>query len=121
MGHNSKLKHEVLKTSKHSGELFATLQFNRYLKKLLKSTVADISNISSSRYGGAITAGLFLDNFVSEDLKQKWMHWDIAGPAFIEKAWGYNQAGASGAGVRQALYWMSAKTHRKKTLLHSIP
>ncbi len=114
MGHNSSLKHEVLKVSKHSGELFATLQFNRYLKKLIKSSVADISNIASSRYGGAVTAGLFLDNFVSEDVKQNWMHWDIAGPAYIEKAWGYNQAGASGAGVRQALYWMSSKTHRKK-------
>jgi leucyl aminopeptidase len=114
MGHNSKLKHEVLKVSKHSGELFSSLQFNRYLKKLLKSSVADISNIASSRYGGAITAGLFLDNFVSEDMKDKWMHWDIAGPAYVEKAWGYNQAGASGAGVRQALYWMSAKTYRKK-------
>jgi len=114
MGHNSSLKHEVLKVSKHSGELFATLQFNRYLKKLMKSDVADISNIASSRYGGAITAALFLDNFVSEDMKQNWMHWDIAGPAYVEKSWGYNQAGASGAGVRQALYWMSAKTHRKK-------
>ena len=113
MGHNSSLKHEVLKASKHSGELFATLQFNRYLKKLLKSDIADISNIASSRYGGAITAGLFLDNFVSEDVKQNWMHWDIAGPAYVEKAWGYNQAGASGAGVRQALYWMSGKRSKK--------
>ena len=114
MGHNSKIKHDVLKVSKHSGELFATLQFNRYLKKLLKSQVADISNIASSRYGGAITAALFLDNFVSEDVKDKWMHWDIAGPAYVEKSWGYNQAGASGAGVRQALYWMSGKLSRKK-------
>ncbi len=40
------------------------LDFNRYLKKTLKSDVADICNISSTRYGGAITAGMFLDNFI---------------------------------------------------------
>jgi len=114
MGHNSSLKHEVLKASKHSGELFATLQFNKYLKKLIKSEVADVCNIASSRYGGAITAGLFLDNFVADEVKDKWMHWDIAGPAFVEKKWGYNQYGASGAGVRQAIYWMSGKLSRKK-------
>ena len=114
MGHNKKIKHDVLKTSKHSGELFGSLQFNKYLKKLIKSEVADVCNIASSRYGGAITAGLFLDNFVADDVKDKWMHWDIAGPAFVEKKWGYNQHGASGAGVRQALYWMSGKLSRKK-------
>ena len=82
------------------------LPFNKYLKKLIKSSVADISNISSSRYGGAITAGLFLDHFMEEENKQKWLHLDIAGPAYLEKAWGYTPFGASGAGVRANLYWM---------------
>ncbi len=112
MGHNSKLKHELLDASSKSGELSSTLPFNRYLKKLIKSEIADISNISSSRYGGAITAGLFLDNFVSDDIKDKWLHLDIAGPAYVEKAWGYNQSGASGAGVRMCLYWL--KEHEYK-------
>ncbi|NCD12211.1 MAG: leucyl aminopeptidase [Epsilonproteobacteria bacterium] len=106
MGHNSELKHAMQKAASKSGELSGTLPFNKYLKKLLKSSVADISNISSSRYGGAITAGLFLDNFIEEENKEKWLHLDIAGPAYIEKSWGYNQAGASGAGVRMNLYWM---------------
>ena len=106
MGHNSKLKHQMLKAGDSSGELSSSLPFNRYLKKLLKSDVADICNIASSRYGGAITAALFLDNFVDEKLKNSWLHLDIAGPAFVNKAWGYNQAGASGAGVRIALYFL---------------
>jgi len=106
MGHSSKLKRSVSKVSKKSGELAASLPFNKYLKKLLKSEIADISNISSSRYGGAITAGLFLDYFIRDEYKDKWLHLDIAGPAYIEKSWGYNQAGASGAGVRLCVYWL---------------
>ncbi len=118
MGHSSELKHHFLKSATNSGELAATLPFNRYLKKLLKSNVADISNISSSRYGGAITAALFLDNFIEDDYKDKWLHLDIAGPAYIEKDWGYNQAGGSGAGVRMSLYWLKSfmmkPNHHKK-------
>ena len=106
MGHSSELKHAFLKASSKSGELSGMLPFNKYLKKLIKSSVADISNISSSRYGGAITAGLFLDHFIEEENKQKWLHLDIAGPAYLEKAWGYNPYGGSGAGVRANLYWM---------------
>ncbi len=106
MGHDSTLKHSMQKAADKSGELSGMLPFNKYLKKLLKSSVADMSNISSSRYGGAITAGLFLDNFIEEAYKDKWLHLDIAGPAYLEKAWGYNQSGATGAGVRMNLYWM---------------
>jgi leucyl aminopeptidase len=114
MGHSSELKHSVAKYAKMSGELTGSLPFNRYLKKLLKSSIADISNISSSSYGGAITAGLFLDNFVTDDCKNKWLHLDIAGPAYVEKDWGYNQCGASGAGVRMNLYWMIEKSKEEE-------
>lgn len=112
MGHSSSLKHSIMSSATKSGELTGSLPFNRYLKKLLKSSVADISNISSSRYGGAITAALFLDNFIEEENKEKWIHLDIAGPAFIEKDWGYNQSGASGAGVRMCLYWLKDHQHK---------
>ncbi len=52
------------------------------LRKTLKSDIADICNISNTRYGGAITAGMFLDFFIEEKNKDKWLHLDIAGPAF---------------------------------------
>jgi leucyl aminopeptidase len=100
MGHNSKIKHQLNFAGNRSGELTASLPFNRYLKKLLKSEIADICNIASSRYGGAITAGLFLDRFIEDRYKDRWIHIDIAGPAFVSKPWGYNPFGASGAGVR---------------------
>jgi leucyl aminopeptidase len=70
------------------------------LKKTIKSEIADVCNISNTRYGGAITAGLFLSEFIDKKHKDKWAHIDIAGPAFVEHAWGENPYGASGAGVR---------------------
>ncbi len=105
MGHDRALKHSFSKAASNAGELTGTLQFNRYLKKLIKSDIADVCNISSSRYGGAITAALFLDHFIEEEYKQRWLHLDIAGPAYVEKPWGYNPAGASGAGVRMTVKW----------------
>jgi leucyl aminopeptidase len=103
MGNNDTLNNKVIKYSLKSGENAALLPFNRYLRKLIKSDIADVCNIASSRYGGAITAGMFLDNFIEEKYKQKWAHIDIAGPAFVESSWGYNPKGASGAGVRLAV------------------
>jgi len=100
MGHSHGLKHKLGPAVKNSGELTGSLPFNRHLKKLLKSEIADICNISSKPYGGAITAGLFLDNFIDEDMKDKWMHFDIAGAAYTESAWDVNGYGATGAGVR---------------------
>ncbi len=86
-----------------SGEMATKLDFNRYLGKSLKSEIADIANISNTRYGGAITAGMFLSEFIDEHHKDRWAHIDIAGPAFVEAAWGENPHGASGAGVRTML------------------
>lgn len=108
MGHNEALKSSMLTAADASGELAATLPFNKYLKKLLKSEVADLSNIGSSRYGGAITAALFLSEFIEEEYKDKWLHLDIAGPAYVEKAWGCNPHGASGAGVRMVVEWLKS-------------
>jgi leucyl aminopeptidase len=100
MGHSSKLKHDIGAASRKAGELTATLPFNKHLKKQLKSEIADICNISNKPYGGAITAGLFLDNFIKEENKEKWLHFDIAGSAYTESAWDVNNYGATGAGVR---------------------
>ena len=106
MGNDDDLKASAVKSALNSGEYATSLDFNRYLRKTIKSKIADIANIASTRYGGAITAGLFLDNFVYEENKDKWIHFDIAGPAFVEKAWGYNPHGASGAGVRMTIEFL---------------
>ncbi len=106
MGNNTVLKRDAVSSALNSGEYATTLPFNRFLRKTIKSEIADICNIANTRYGGAITAGLFLDNFIYDENKDKWLHFDIAGPAFVEKAWGYNPHGASGAGVRMTVEFL---------------
>ncbi len=100
MGHSGRLKHSFYQAADNSGELVGTLPFNRHLKTQLKSGIADISNISSKPYGGAITAGLFLDSFIKEKNKDRWLHFDIAGSAYTETPWDCNVYGGTGAGVR---------------------
>ncbi|OHD96269.1 MAG: leucyl aminopeptidase [Sulfurimonas sp. RIFCSPHIGHO2_12_FULL_36_9] len=100
MGHSHKLKHDISRAGSDAGEMISSLPFNRHLKKLLKSEIADISNTASKPYGGAITAGMFLDKFIRDENKNKWMHFDIAGTAYTETPWDCNVYGATGAGVR---------------------
>lgn len=109
MGHNEKLKEQFEKVALQSGELMAQLPFNRHIKKLIESKIADVCNISSSRYGGAISAGLFLSEFIREEFRQKWLHIDIAGPAYVEKEWDINPSGGSGAGVRAGVEFILAQ------------
>jgi leucyl aminopeptidase len=107
MGNNNHLNYQVVHSALKSGELATSLPFNRYLGKTIKSKIADICNISSTRYGGAITAGMFLDQFIKDEYKNSWVHCDIAGPAYVEEQWGYNPYGASGAGVRFTIEFLN--------------
>ncbi|MEJ2656499.1 MAG: M17 family metallopeptidase [Desulfobacterales bacterium] len=66
-------------------------------KDLLKSDFADLNNVGISRSGGAITAALFLSEFVKDT---SWAHIDIAGPAYIKKESAYCGVGGTGFGVR---------------------
>ncbi len=66
-------------------------------REQLKSEFAEISNMGSTRWGGAITAALFLSEFVKDT---RWAHIDIAGPAWQKKASDYCGAGGTGFGVR---------------------
>jgi len=66
-------------------------------KKLLESDIADVSNLGS-RWGGAITAGKFLEYFVDE--KIPWVHIDIAGPAIKNDFKSYTKKYDTGFGVR---------------------
>ncbi|TKX28215.1 leucyl aminopeptidase [Campylobacter sp. MIT 12-5580] len=106
MGNNEDLQNDFYQASKKSGEYACVLHFNPHLRELIKSNIADVSNTGTSRYGGALTAGLFLDKFVRKEYKDKWLHLDIAGPAYVEKAWGYQNFGAGAAGVRMCIAYL---------------
>lgn len=66
-------------------------------REMMKSEFADLKNAASNRWGGAITAALFLADFVGDT---RWAHIDIAGPAYIKKEGPYCPAGGTGFGVR---------------------
>ena len=69
----------------------------RDYRKSIDSDIADIKNISGSRYGGAITAAIFLAEYAGDG---PWAHLDIAGPARSRETAGADVKGASGVGVR---------------------
>jgi leucyl aminopeptidase len=80
-----------------SGEFVWRLPIYPAYKEALKSMVADIKNASSSRNASAITAAVFLSEFIG---KVSWAHLDIAGTAFHSTPKHYNQSNATGVGVR---------------------
>lgn len=68
----------------------------------LKSMIADMKN-TGPRYGGSITAALFLQKFVKDT---PWVHLDIAGPVWSDKPNGVNNEGGTGFGVRTLVNWV---------------
>ncbi|MGH7884689.1 MAG: leucyl aminopeptidase [Thermodesulfobacteriota bacterium] len=105
IGNNQKLINSVLDSAGRSGEKMWQLPLDEELKDEIKSNIADMKN-SGSRWGGAITAALFLENFVSEI---PWVHIDIAGPAYIEKPNDWYPYGATGFGVKTVLDYLTSK------------
>lgn len=98
---------EILKEAAiKSGEKIWELPLVDAYKELMKSHIADIRNISKSRYGGAITGALFIGAFVSESLP--WAHLDIAGPAFAERDEHVTPYGGTGFGVRTLLWYLQS-------------
>jgi len=96
-GSDSDVAASVLAAASRAGEHFWELPLFQDYKKSLESDVADLKNISGSRYGGAITAAVFLAQYAGEG---KWAHLDIAGPARSRETAGEQVKGASGVGVR---------------------
>ena len=108
MGSSDQVAADVAAIMRDAGEPAWPMPFPEELRSGLDSTVADMTNVSSDRGGGMLTAGLFLKEFVPEGVA--WAHLDIAGPAFNEKAaFGYTPKGGTGAATR-ALIAIAAET-----------
>ena len=90
------LASKYLDAAEGEGESFWRMPLDSDLRSTLKSPVADLKHIGG-RYGGSITAALFLKEFV--DKETNWVHLDIAGPAFVERAHGRLPKGGTGFGV----------------------
>jgi leucyl aminopeptidase len=74
-------------------------------REYIKSDLADIKNMSSTHFGGAITAAIFLSEFTNQT---RWAHLDIAGTAFLKSGGDYCPPGGSGYGVRLILSMLDA-------------
>lgn len=103
MGNDEELIDNLIDAAEDAGERYWPLPMYDEYKDSLKSEIADMKN-TGSRWGGASTAGLFLENFVKPE--QKWAHIDIAGVAFLDSAQKYFIKGATGAGVRALLTYL---------------
>ncbi len=102
MGNDKELVKRLIETANRSGERFWELPLWEEYFDSLKSDIADMKN-TGSRWGGASTAGVFLQKFVKD---VKWAHIDIAGTAFLEKPQKEFIAGGTGAGVRTMLKYI---------------
>ena len=105
MGNDDSMINELISTAEKSGERYWKLPLWEEYFDSLKSDIADMKN-TGSRWGGASTAGVFLQKFVKD---VKWAHIDIAGVAFLEKPQKELIKGASGAGVRTLLNYILAQ------------
>jgi leucyl aminopeptidase len=96
MGNDEKLMDALKRAGEKTYERVWPLPLFEEYEKLIKSDVADVKNVGG-RWGGAITAAMFLKKFVRD---YKWVHLDIAGTAILEEPQEYTPKGGSGVGVR---------------------
>jgi leucyl aminopeptidase len=102
MSNDDSLSGEWLAAARAAGEDMWPLPLPTRLNEQLKSDIADMKN-TGERWGGALTAGLFLKGFVGGT---PWVHVDIAGPASSDKEFGHLPKGGTGFGVASILQYL---------------
>jgi leucyl aminopeptidase len=100
---NDEATQRFLETLPASGEKFWRLPCTDDYRDQIKSQIADIMNTGGSRYGGSITAAMFLKEFVGDT---PWIHLDIAGTAWLDEQKPWQSKGPSGIGVRSITEWV---------------
>jgi len=104
-GNDRGLVRDLLAAGEATGEPGWELPLYRPYRKIIDSDVADVKNLGK-RWGGAITAALFLADFVGD---VPWAHMDIAGPAFADKAGDFTPKGGTGVPVRTLVAYVLAQ------------
>ena len=108
MGNHQGWLDQVQAAADAAGEPVWPLPLPSYLRGKLDSELADMKNITSTRYGGALAAGVFLQEFVGEGIP--WAHLDIAGPADSSEVEGELVKGGTGFGVRTLVSLLTTYT-----------
>jgi leucyl aminopeptidase len=106
MGNDEALAAELLEAAGEAGEPAWRLPLPPEYHREIESDIADLKNVGD-RYGGALIAGLFLQEFVDG---RPWVHLDIAGPARSDAEDGYLGKGSTGAAVRTLLSWLERRS-----------
>jgi leucyl aminopeptidase len=101
MSNNDAWAEKVLAAARRCGEPMWPLPMFAEYHEHIRSEVADIKNVGDGRWGGAITAAKFLEQFVAG---RPWAHLDIAGPAFAENSRPWIAVGATGCYVRTLVH-----------------
>jgi leucyl aminopeptidase len=102
MGTDDKLVARLLDAGNSTGEYLWQLPLVEEYRESLKSSLADVKNITGSKWGGAVAAGLFLSEFVKHP---SWAHIDLSG-SWSAKERDYRPQGATGEGPRFLLDWL---------------
>jgi len=105
MSDHESLVRTWMSVAERTGEDMWRLPLTSRLREQLKSPIADMRN-TGDRYGGALTAGLFLKEFVGET---PWVHVDIAGPASADKEMGHIPKGGTGFGVATIVEYLASR------------
>ncbi|HZS40110.1 MAG TPA: leucyl aminopeptidase [Polyangia bacterium] len=105
MGNDLSLVERWLAAARLAGEDMWHLPLPPGLRDQLKSEIADMRN-TGERYGGALTAGLFLKEFAGDTA---WVHVDIAGPASADKESGHIAKGGTGFGVATIVEYLAGR------------
>jgi leucyl aminopeptidase len=113
MGNHRGWIDQVRAAADDAGEAVWPLPLPPYLRAKLDSDIADLKNITGGRYGGALSAGLFLQEFVGDGIP--WAHLDIAGPADASEVDGEVVKGGTGFGVRTLVELLTGFTKPKRT------
>lgn len=106
---NEKFLKELKISGEQTGERLVEFPFWEEYEDLIKSEIADMTNIGGPD-GGAITAGKFLEKFT----KYPYIHLDIAGPAHVEKRFNYRGVGGTGVGVRLLFDFAKRQVAKKR-------
>jgi leucyl aminopeptidase len=101
---DEELTEKYMAAAGHTGESYWRLPLLSDLRETLKSSVADIKH-TGTRWGGAISAALFLKEFVG---KTRWAHVDIAGPSHLDRAHGVMPKGGTGFGVATGVRFLES-------------
>jgi leucyl aminopeptidase len=111
MGSDDDLIRDLLAAGQAAGEPGWQLPLWQGYRRHIESSIADVKNVGN-RYGGAITAGLFLKEFTGDI---PWAHLDVAGPAFVEGAGSseWYPRGGTGIPVRTLLRYVESQADRR--------